>query len=223
MPIRVLLADDHPLVRFSTHKLLTGTPGITVVGEASDGVEALQRAVDLKPDVLVLDIEMPGLRGDEVVRRLRQMGSSVRILVLSAYPTEQAMSELLASGADDYVVKHASIETIVQAVRRVMTGEDRWRGADSSAQETQHEPQSAQGEPPPLTERETEVLKMVAVGKTDQQIALRLNITERTVRYHLHNMYRKLGISRRCEAVVWALRAGLSADQEAQKPQHVRV
>jgi DNA-binding NarL/FixJ family response regulator len=213
-PIRVLLADDHPLVRCGISKLLDRATGIEVIGEAADGVAALQQTIELQPDVLVLDVEMPGLRGDEVARRIRALSLPVRILVLSVYYNEQQISELLASGVDGYVAKHEAIETIVAAIQGVMTQKSPWLSpcAVSATQAAAHHVH------PLLTERESAVLHMVALGKTDLEIAQRLGISERTVRYHLHNIYRKLGMSRRCEVIVWAMREGLASPQQAEQP-----
>ncbi len=220
-PIRVLLADDHPLVRFGIRKLLDKAAGIVVVGEVCDGVAALQQTIELKPDVLVVDIEMPGMCGDEVVRRLREMNVPVRVLVLSVYQNEQYITDLLVSGADGYVSKHEAVDTIVQAIHGIMSADDYWLSPSIAAKITQRTLPTGRDEQSFLTEREVEVLKMVALGKTDPEIALRLNITERTVRYHLHNTYRKLGVNRRCEAIVWALREGLGVYHEPQPVQRL--
>jgi NarL family two-component system response regulator LiaR len=220
MPIRVLLADDHPLVRFGIRKLLDKSPGIMVVGEASDGVSALQQTIDLKPDVVVLDIEMPGMRGDEVARQIRALHIPSRILVLSVYHSEQHITDLLASGVDGYVAKHEAIETIVQAIRGVMSTEDGWLSPIMAAKVMRRALDPRRKIQMLLTDRESEVLKMVALGKTDPEIAQRLNISERTVRYHLHNMYRKLGVNRRCEAIVWALREGVGTYHEQEAGSH---
>ena len=209
-PIRVLLADDHPLVRCGIAKLLDKTAGMVVVGEVCDGVEALQQTIELQPDVLVLDVEMPGLRGDEVARHIRALELPVRILVLSVYTNEQQIRELLSSGVDGYVAKHEAIETIVQAIRGVVAQQERWLSPVAAANMTQQPKNPAH---PLLTDRESAVLSMVARGQTDQEIAQQLHISERTVCYHLHNMYRKLGIGRRCEAIVWAAREGLDRYQ----------
>lgn len=211
-PIRVLLADDHPLVRCGISKLLDKTAGMVVVGEVCDGVSALQETIALQPDVLVLDVEMPGLRGDEVARRIRALKLPVRIVVLSVYTNEQQIRELLVSGINGYVAKHEAIETIVQAIHGVMQQNESWLSPCATANMIQHRAHAGH---PLLTERESAVLSMVAHGQTDQEIARRLSITERTVRYHLHNMYRKLGVGRRCEAVVWAVREGLGGHQQA--------
>ena len=213
-PIRVLLADDHPLVRFGIRKLLDKTPGIVVVDEVADGVAALQQVIALQPDVIVLDIEMPGMSGDEVTRQLRALKIPVRIIVLSVYHSEQHIISLLASGVDGYVAKHEAIETIVQAIRGVMGSEEGWLSPGMAAKVMRHALDPSGKHQVLLTEREAEVLKMVALGKTDPEIAQRLAISERTVRYHLHNMYRKLGVNRRCEAIVWALREGWGTHHE---------
>jgi DNA-binding NarL/FixJ family response regulator len=212
-PIRVLLADDHPLVRCGIAKLLDTTTGIDVVGEVSDGVAALQQTIALQPDVLVLDVEMPGLRGDEVARRIRAMNLPVRILILSVYHNEQQISELLASGVDGYVAKHEAIQTIVEAIRGVVEQQGSWLSpwAASATRDAARHPH------PQLTERELAVLNLVTIGKTDPEIAGRFGISERTVRYHLHNIYRKLGVSRRCEVVVWAMREGFGSPPQTEQ------
>jgi DNA-binding NarL/FixJ family response regulator len=219
-PIRVLLADDHPLVRFGIRKLLDKTPGIVVVGEVADGVAALQQVIALKPDVVVLDIEMPGMSGDEVARQIRTLNIPVRILVLSVYHSEQHITSLLASGVDGYVAKHEAIETIVQAIQGVMGTEEGWLSPGMAAKVMRRALDPTRKIQALLTDRESEVLKMVALGKSDPEIAQRLKISERTVRYHLHNMYRKLGINRRCEAIVWALREGVGAYYEHDSGSH---
>jgi DNA-binding NarL/FixJ family response regulator len=219
-PIRVLLADDHPLVRFGIRKLLDKTPGIVVVGEVADGVAALQQVIALQPDVIVLDIEMPGMCGDEVTQQIRALKIPVRVLVLSVYHSEQHITSLLASGVDGYVAKHEAIETIVQAIRGVMGTEAGWLSPGMAAKVMRRALDSRRRPQVLLTEREAEVLKMVALGKTDPEIAQRLAISERTVRYHLHNMYRKLGINRRCEAIVWALREGWGTHHEQESAAH---
>lgn len=205
--IRVVLADDHPVVREGLRNLLERAPDITVVAEAGDGQEALRLAEELTPDVLLLDIEMPGMTGVEVARRLRAAGSPVRVLALGAYDDELYIFGLLEAGAAGYLLKDEAIEAIVAAVRGgVAGGEEGFfsrRVAGKIVRRRQEGKESC-----PLTEREQEVLRLLAKGWSNARIAQELAISERTVRYHLQNIYNKIGVSTRGEAIVWAVREG---------------
>src|SRR5512134_1949593 len=170
---RVVLADDHPVVRSGIRNLLEKASGIGVVGEASGGEEALRLAETLLPDVLLLDMEMPDLKGVEVAQKLREMGSPVRILALSAYDDRQYILELLANGASGYLVKEEVPETIIEAVRGVARGEQGWvsrRVASQMADWLHSDVQGKMG----LTTREVEVLRLVVAGKTNQEIGIAL-------------------------------------------------
>lgn len=207
-PIRVVLADDHPVVRTGIRNLLGRSPDIQVVGEASNGPEALQMCDELRPDVLLLDMEMPGLKGVEVAQRLRSLESSVRILALSAYDDKQYILELLESGAAGYLTKEEAPETIIDAIRGVSQGEQGWVSRRVAAQMSvwmrEEEPDSSR-----LTHREMEVLRLVVEGKTNQGIGLNLGISEKTVEKYLEAVFAKLGVTSRVEAAVYAVREGL--------------
>jgi DNA-binding NarL/FixJ family response regulator len=206
--IRVVLTDDHPVVRSGIRQLLEKTPDIVVVGEASDGAEALRLVSELSPDVLLLDMELPGETGVQVARQLEAAGSPVRILALSAYDDEQYIVGLLASGAAGYLTKEQALETIAEAVRGVAHGEDGWlsrRAAAQVAAWARRGPSHANG----LTEREIDVVRLAARGWTNDHIAQALTISERTVRFHLTNVYAKLRVSTRGAAIAWAVREGL--------------
>jgi DNA-binding NarL/FixJ family response regulator len=206
-PTTVLLVDDHPVVRAGIRNLLEKAMDITVVGEASDGEEALRLVEGLKPDVLLLDMEMPGLNGNEVAQRLQKSGSPVRILALSAHDDKQYIQELLANGAAGYLVKEEVPEAIIEAVRGVSRGEQGWVSRRVAAQmsswmrgtDKQHNG---------LTAREVEVLQSVVMGKTNQEIGLSLGISEKTVEKHLEGIFSKLGVASRVEAAVHAVREG---------------
>lgn len=205
---RVLLADDHPIVRAGIRNLLERAPGIQVVGEASGGEEALQLVDELEPDVLLLDMEMPDLKGVEVAQRLRASNSPVRILALSAYDDRQYILELLASGAAGYLVKEEVPETIIEAVRGVARGEQGWvsrRVASQMADWLHMDEQGKMG----LTTREVEVLRLVVAGKTNQEIGIALGISEKTVEKHLEGVFSKLGVASRVEAAVVAVKSKL--------------
>lgn len=205
---RVVLADDHPVVRSGIRNLLEKAPGIEVVGEASGGEEALKLANSLAPDVLLLDMEMPDLKGVEVAQKLRAMGSPVRILALSAYDDKQYILELLATGAAGYLVKEEVPETIVEAVRGVARGEQGWvsrRVASQMADWIHTDEPGKMG----LTAREMDVLRLVVAGKTNQEIGINLGISEKTVEKHLEGVFSKLGVASRVEAAVVAVRKEL--------------
>jgi DNA-binding NarL/FixJ family response regulator len=205
---RVLLADDHPIVRAGIRNLLERAQGIQVVGEASGGEEALLLVNELAPDVLLLDMEMPDLKGVEVAQRLRASNSPVRILALSAYDDRQYILELLSSGAAGYLVKEEVPETIIEAVRGVARGEQGWvsrRVASQMADWLHTDEQSKMG----LTSREIEVLRLVVAGKTNQEIGMALGISEKTVEKHLEGVFSKLGVASRVEAAVVAVRSKL--------------
>jgi DNA-binding NarL/FixJ family response regulator len=204
--IRVILADDHPVTRDGIRNLLQRASGIEVVGEADNGTEALRLIEELTPDVLLLDMEMPGLKGIDVARQLRAGSSPVRILALSAYDDKQYILELLASGASGYLVKEEAPEAIIEAVRGVAQGQQGWVSRRIAAQMmawTREEPPKTN-----LTEREMGVLRLVAAGKTNQEIGLALGISDKTVEKHLEAIFGKLGVASRVEAAVWAVRAG---------------
>jgi DNA-binding NarL/FixJ family response regulator len=205
---RVVLADDHPVVRSGIRNLLEKAAGIEVVGEASGGEEALRLAESLLPDVLLLDMEMPDLKGVEVAQRLRASGSPVRILALSAYDDRQYILELLSNGASGYLVKEEVPETIIEAVRGVGRGEQGWvsrRVASQMADWIHTEEPGKMG----LTARELDVLRLVVSGKTNQEIGITLGISEKTVEKHLEGVFSKLGVASRVEAAVVAVRKEL--------------
>ena len=206
--IRVLVADDHPLAREGLRNLLEKAAGIEVVGEASDGFEALKLVDELSPDVLMLDMEMPGLEGLEVAQRLQEVGSSVRILALSAHNDKEYIKGLLSNGAVGYLTKGETPQNLVEAVRGVARGEQGWVSRQIAAQMiawTQEDAGSSI-----LTGRETQVLKLVVEGKTNQEIGQALGISEKTVEKHLDGVFTKLKVSSRVEAAVYAVREGLA-------------
>lgn len=204
--IRVLLADDHPIIRSGIRLLLEQAPDISVVGETDRGSDVVGLVERLKPDVLLLDMEMPGKSGVAVAQELQHRGSAVRVLVLSAYDDDEYIASLLATGAAGYLTKEEALNTIVDAVRGVARGEDGWfsRRAVAQIAALARKEQTRPGID--LTEREEEVLNMLAEGWTNQRMANALSVSERTVRFHLSNIYEKLGVSSRAEAISWALK-----------------
>jgi DNA-binding NarL/FixJ family response regulator len=210
--IRVVLADDHPIVRAGIRNLLEKAPDIEVVGEAHDGVEALSFVKTLMPDVLLLDMEMPGLKGVDVARQLKDAELPTHILALSAYDDKQYILGLLAVGAAGYLTKEEVPEIIIEAVRGVARGEQGWvsrRVAAQMAAWTRGE--DSQGVMAALTSRELEVLEWVVAGRTNQEIGLELGISEKTVEKHLDAVFKKLGVASRVEAAVLAVKAGIKS------------
>ena len=207
-PTKVLLVDDHPIVRTGIRNLLERAAEISIVGEASDGFEALKLVEKLSPDVVLLDMEMPGMNGSEVAIHLKQAGSPVKILALSAHDDKQYIQELLANGASGYLTKEEVPETIIEAVRGVARGEQGWVSRKIAAKMTTWMSGDSRADHMGLTPREVQVLKMVVAGKTNQEIGLELGISEKTVEKHLEGVFSKLGVASRVEAAVHAVREG---------------
>jgi DNA-binding NarL/FixJ family response regulator len=206
-PTSVLLVDDHPVVRAGIRNLLEHAPDIVVIGEASTGTEALKLVSDLSPDVVLLDMELPGISGNEVAQHLQRNGAATKILALSAHDDRQYIQELLANGAAGYLVKDEVPEAIVEAVRGVSRGEKGWVSRKVAAQMSTWmggENREHNG----LTAREIQVLQSVVDGKTNQEIGLTLGISEKTVEKHLEGIFGKLGVASRVEAAVRAVREG---------------
>ena len=198
--IRVVVADDHPVMRAGIRNLLNAENDIEVVGEAANGAEALRLVESAKPDVLLLDMEMPGLSGVDVARKIQAAGLPVFVLALSAYDDKTYVRGLLESGASGYITKEKPPQMIIEAVRAVARGEGRWF----------IQPFMPEQKPPlPVSERELEVLKLMAHGLSNQEIAERLFISANTVRNHIANIYSKLGVKSWREAVAWAWGNGL--------------
>lgn len=204
-PTRVLLVDDHPVVRNGIRNLLDKAVGIDVIGEAIDGEEALRMATELEPDVMLLDMELPGLTGDQVALKMLESGASTRILAFSAHDDRHYIQELLSNGASGYLVKDEIPDTIIEAIRGVARGEDGWVSRKVAARMSTW---MKEDEETPLTSREVEVLKGVVAGKTNQEIAQELNISEKTVEKHLDGVFGKLNVTSRTEAAVHAVREG---------------
>lgn len=202
--IRVMLADDHPIARAGIRKFLSKATDIDVIAEAADGNQALDLAKRLVPDVLLLDIELPGMKGVEVARELQAVGSPVKILVLSTYDDKQFIFGLLGNGAAGYLTKEEVPETIVEAVRGVARGERGWisrRVAAIMSAWTHTDEISAKS----LTPRELDVLRWVVKGKTNQEIGMELGISQKTVEKHLESVFAKLKVTSRVEAAVLAV------------------
>ena len=206
--IRVVLVDDHPIVRSGIRHLLEKTSDIVVVGETGEGSEAIRLIDELSPDVVLLDMEMPGRTGIEIARQLQAAGSSARILAISAYDDEHYILALLASGAAGYLTKDEAPERIHEAVRGVARGEEGWLSRRAAAQVIAWTRNGAP-QKDSLTERELEVLGLLVRGWTNGAVAEALDLSERTVRFHVTNICSKLGLATRAEAIAWAVRHGV--------------
>lgn len=202
--LRIILAEDHKLVRQGT-RLYLENQGIAVIGEAENGREAVELTRKLQPDVAVLDIRMPELTGIEATRRIRTEASEVRVLILSAYDEAAYVHALLEAGADGFILKSAELHELYAAICEVAGG---GQAFDKQVlQKAQHHLADTPYEP--LTRREVEVLQHAAQGLSNKEIGTLLFISDRTVQGHLQNIYQKLGVTSRTEAVTKALEHGI--------------
>lgn len=198
--IRVATADDHPIFLNGIELLLEEADDITLVGQANTGLEALDLAIEEKPDVLLLDMELPELSGPEVSRRLQERNSPVRVLALSSHDNQEYVQQLLATGASGYITKENAPQLIIEAVRAVADGEVRWFVTPESQEGTSD---------PDMTDRETEVLQLLAQGYSNQEVADELDISYTTVRKHTSNAYEKIGVESARKAIAWAWQNGI--------------
>ncbi len=203
MAIRVLIADDHPVVRSGIQTELTYHPDIEVVGEAVNGDEAVKLAETLHPDVLLLDINMPGLKAAPLVRRLREQSSRPHVLVLTAYGDLEYVLGMLQAGAEGYLLKDEDPAAIAEGIRAVSQGRT-WLSSAVAASIVQHKAEDAPLPKEVLSGRELEILRLMAQGFSNTQIAERLVLAEGTVKNHVSTLYAKLGFNSRAEAVAWA-------------------
>lgn len=207
--MKVLLAEDHQMVRQGTRMFLE-TMGVEVLGEATDGEAAVKLASELQPDVVIMDIHMPGLTGIEATRRIRHESEDVRVLVLTAYDNPTYVRALLEAGADGFVLKTAAFTELYKALQEVAVGRSAFDPA--LLQKARAKPESDYFEA--LSEREIEVLQQAAYGLTNKQIGELLFISDRTVQGHLQKIYRKLNVTTRTEAVTAALGLGMIGWEE---------
>jgi two-component system invasion response regulator UvrY len=206
--IRVVLTDDHAVVRMGFRLLLQGTHDIEVVGEAESGEEAVKRFVELKPDVLVMDLSMPGMGGLEAVTRVLAKDGAARILILSAHEDTIHPKRVLKAGASGYLSKRSAAEELIQAIRQVAGGKMYMEAA--IAQQMAVEQISGDKSPVDvLSAREFEVFLALAKGQSVNDIAAVLHLSPRTVGTHLYNIKQKLGASNQAELAIMAVRAGL--------------
>ena len=210
MATRILIADDHPVLRSGLRVLLGADPDLEVVGEAGTGEETLRLAEELRPDVVLLDIGLPGESGIETARRLKAELPEVKVLFLTMHEEEGTLLEALNAGGDGYVIKRADEPEIIQAIRVVQRGDvyvhpAMTRALLSQAETTERPPEPVE----PLTRREIDVLRLLARGNTNRQIAELLALSVRTIESHRANLMGKLGLSSRVELVTYAEEHGL--------------
>lgn len=210
--IKILIADDHAVVREGLRLLLGSEPGMAVVGQAADGVEAVQMAERLQPDVILLDLMMPNKNGIEAITEIKNNNSEARILVLTSFAEDEMVFPAIKGGALGYLLKDSSPQELLQAIRDTYEGESSLHPtiARKLIREINRPAQDLPPAEEPLTEREVEVLKLVAHGLSNQAIAEKLTISERTVRTHVGNILKKLHLANRTQAALYALREGLT-------------
>ena len=215
MPIRILIADDHALLRQGIRNFLSLESDFEIIGEAADGEETIRRASELRPDILLLDINMPKGNGIEVAARLKETHPEIRILALTIHDDENYMMKMIQSGAAGYLLKDVEPSMMVQAIRRVHAGESfvepsltakLFRGiTDREAQKPA--PQApGMSESDKLSAREIEVLRLIGRGMSNAEIARELYLSEKTVKNHLTNIFRKIQVSDRTQAVLFAIK-----------------
>ncbi len=209
--IRVLLAEDHVIVREGTRELVQHEPDMEVVGEAGDGEEAIQLATKLRPDVVIMDIAMPKLNGIEATKQIKELYPSTAVLVLTAYDDDQYVFALLEAGAAGYLLKNVRGRELIDAIRAVYAGESVLHPAITRKVIESFLPAGKPAErriAEPLSEREMEVIKLAGRGMSNKDIAEELSLSVRTVQAHLGNIFNKLGVGSRTEAVLYALKKG---------------
>ncbi len=208
--IRVLIADDHAVLRHGLRLILNEAPDLTVVGEAANGKEAVNLALDLQPDVVLMDVNMPDFSGVEATRRIRTIRPNINVLILTISKKDSDIIEAVKAGAKGYLLKSAESSQVIDAIRRVAAGEAilppvlMARVLDELTNPTPA--------PQILTGREQEIVKLVARGFGNKEIAGTLHISENTVKTHMRHILEKLNLSNRAEAAAYAVRAGLTSE-----------
>ena len=210
--IHVLIVDDHAYIRKGVRAFLEEVEDIDVVGEAADGIEAIAQSRALQPDVILMDIVMPHMDGVEAISQITTQQEGVRVIALTSFATDDKIFPAIKSGAMGYILKDSEPNELVNAIRRVCLGEPTLDPgiARKVLQEISH-PSKGKPTPDPLTEREEEVLRLVAKGLSNQEIAKQLVIAEVTVRTHVSNILSKLHLANRVQATLYALREGFAS------------
>ncbi|MFG2619938.1 response regulator [Streptomyces sp. NPDC048507] len=208
--IRVLLVDDHQVVRRGLRTFLEVQEDIEVVGEAADGEEGVARAGELRPDVILMDVKMPGTDGIEALRRLRELADPARVLVVTSFTELRTVVPALRAGAAGYVHKDIDPDALAGAIRSVHAGHVLLQPEVAEALLAAQDDQPSARRPGALTDREREVLGLIADGRSNREIARALVLSEKTVKTHVSNILMKLDLSDRTQAALWAVRHGLA-------------
>jgi len=211
MSISILLAEDHKIVREGTRQLLEQSADMQVVGEAADGLEAVRLAAEIQPDVIVMDVRLPRLNGIEATRSITARYPKIKVLILSAYDDDSYVFPLLEAGASGYLLKTSSGAELAEAIRQVYAGQTALSPRISAKIVNRlggRQAYRTSSMPEGLTEREMDVLRAAAHGQANKAIALQLGITAQTVQVHLRNIFGKLGVGSRSEAVARAIQNG---------------
>ncbi len=219
-PIRILIADDHALFREGLQALLMAIPDIEVVGEAATGEEAIERAEALQPDVVLMDINMPGVKGIEATRRILHTSPTIGVIVVTMLEDDASVFAAMRAGARGYVLKGAHHDEMLQAIRAVASGQALFGPAIATRLMNFFQALGSVAQPPSrlqifpeLTNREREVLQLIAQGLNNSQIAERLVISPKTVRNHITSIFSKLQVADRAQAIIRAREAGLGREQ----------
>ncbi|MGI5370926.1 DNA-binding response regulator [Streptomyces sp. A244] len=208
--IKVLLVDDHQVVRRGLRTFLEVQDDIEVVGEAADGAEGVDRAEELKPDVILMDVKMPGMDGVDALRRLRELANPARVLVVTSFTEQRTVVPALRAGAAGYVYKDVDPDALAGAIRSVHAGHILLQPEVAGALLAQEETNAGTGRAGSLTEREREVLGLIADGRSNREIARALVLSEKTVKTHVSNILMKLDLADRTQAALWAVRHGVT-------------
>lgn len=223
-PVRVLIADDHALVREGMRAMLVREPGLEVVGEAENGREALELCRELRPNLVLMDVRMPEMDGMTATRAIKEESPSVSVLIITTHESPEYLMDAIRAGAAGYVLKDSTKQQLLNAVRRVISGESPLnqelamqllqRLTDKNRQRTDSLPASARKRqeetlPEPLTPRETEILRLLALGKKNREVAQDLRVSLSTVKTHIQHLVAKLGVADRTQAAVRAAELGL--------------
>ncbi|MFJ5043859.1 response regulator [Streptomyces sp. NPDC098077] len=206
--IRVLLVDDHQVVRRGLRTFLEVQEDIEVVGEASDGAEGVARTEELRPDVVLMDIKMPGTDGIEALRRLRELDNPAKVLIVTSFTEQRTVVPALRAGASGYVYKDVDPDALAGAIRSVHAGHVLLQPEVAGALLAQDDAGAGTGRGSTLTEREREVLGLIADGRSNREIARAFVLSEKTVKTHVSNILMKLDVADRTQAALWAVRNG---------------
>ena len=221
-PVRVLIADDHPIVREGLRRLLSLEDDVEIVGEAADGEATVAMVEKLDPDVVLLDLRMPGMDGFGALQRMQRLGKKTRVIVLTASEDKNEFVQAMKLGCSGIVLKQTAAELIIKSIRKVHAGEI-WLDSHTTAAVMRQfaspaEPSLAAGmrsrDRSPLSQREREIVALVAQGYKNKEMAEKMFISEQTVKNHLHNIFDKLGVSDRLELALYAIHKGLHTEEQ---------